>query len=284
MAGRASIFAQALALRPRSATAATVAVARASIVRTQPLFSRTYASQPPKDVPVAEKGATGPNMQQQEHVSEEAAKMAKITGGEGPDLEQGTPVQELLRDDPEAQKHAPQVLKDSLKHNVPPPKPSQSRTFSTYARMRNVELGGQNPPASLDPTLFTTQPSSSSSSSPSSLESSSATSSTSTTTTTAAATTTAETLPAAAGEATGHKFGLPTLPLPSNAHKDYRYDPVVDQFTNLLMRDGKLSVAQKNMALILQYLRTNPAPTYNPTRPLLPGARKSQALPPSSNS
>jgi len=35
-------------------------------------------------------------MQQQEHVSEEAAKMAKITGSEGPDIEgQGTPVQEV---------------------------------------------------------------------------------------------------------------------------------------------------------------------------------------------
>lgn len=34
-------------------------------------------------------------MQQQEHVSEEAAKMAKITGGEGPDLTQGTPVQDV---------------------------------------------------------------------------------------------------------------------------------------------------------------------------------------------
>jgi small subunit ribosomal protein S7 len=34
-------------------------------------------------------------MQQQEHVSEEAAKMAKIQGGEGPDLSQGTPVQDV---------------------------------------------------------------------------------------------------------------------------------------------------------------------------------------------
>ena len=39
--------------------------------------------------------AVGPNMQQQEHVSEEAAKMAEITGSEGPDLGQGTPVQEV---------------------------------------------------------------------------------------------------------------------------------------------------------------------------------------------
>lgn len=51
----------------------------------------------PGKLPKAEgEKPVGPNMQQQEHVSEEAAKMAKITGGEGPDIEgQGTPVQEV---------------------------------------------------------------------------------------------------------------------------------------------------------------------------------------------
>lgn len=49
-----------------------------------------------KEMPKAEKGSSGPNMQQQEHVSEEAAKMARIQGGQGPDIEgQGTPVQEV---------------------------------------------------------------------------------------------------------------------------------------------------------------------------------------------
>ena len=38
---------------------------------------------------------------------------------------------------------------------------------------------------------------------------------------------------------------LPELPLPSNAHMKYRYDPVIKQVTNLLMREGKLSVAQR---------------------------------------
>jgi hypothetical protein len=50
---------------------------------------------------------------------------------------------------------------------------------------------------------------------------------------------------AANGEPLGHKFGLPTLPLPSNANLHYRYDPVVDQVTNLLMQHGKLGVAQR---------------------------------------
>jgi len=43
----------------------------------------------------------------------------------------------------------------------------------------------------------------------------------------------------------GHKYGLPDLPLPKNANFKYRYDPVVAQVTNLLMKDGKLSVAQR---------------------------------------
>ena len=46
-------------------------------------------------------------------------------------------------------------------------------------------------------------------------------------------------------ETTGHKFGLPELPLPSTSNMKHRYDPVVVQVTNLLMRDGKLSVAQR---------------------------------------
>jgi len=43
----------------------------------------------------------------------------------------------------------------------------------------------------------------------------------------------------------GHKYGLPDLPLPSNRNLKHRYDPVVSQVTNLLMKDGKLSVAQR---------------------------------------
>lgn len=43
----------------------------------------------------------------------------------------------------------------------------------------------------------------------------------------------------------GHKFGLPELPIPSNSNIKHRYDPVVAQVTNLLMKDGKKSVAQR---------------------------------------
>lgn len=43
----------------------------------------------------------------------------------------------------------------------------------------------------------------------------------------------------------GIKFELPVLPLPSNSNIKYRYDPVIKQVTSLLMKDGKLSVAQR---------------------------------------
>ena len=46
-------------------------------------------------------------------------------------------------------------------------------------------------------------------------------------------------------DAIGHKYGLPQLPLPKNANFKHRYDPVISQVTNLLMKDGKLSVAQR---------------------------------------
>ena len=60
------------------------------------LFADNAGTNNPGKLPTAEgEQPVGPNMQQQEHVSEEAAKMAKITGSEGPDIGQGTPVQEV---------------------------------------------------------------------------------------------------------------------------------------------------------------------------------------------
>jgi small subunit ribosomal protein S7 len=50
-----------------------------------------------------------------------------------------------------------------------------------------------------------------------------------------------------------HKYELPDLPLPKNANFKYRYDPVVAQVTNLLMKDGKLSVAQRVGSSILYF-------------------------------
>ncbi|KAI1654768.1 ribosomal protein S7 [Daldinia decipiens] len=58
-----------------------------------------------------------------------------------------------------------------------------------------------------------------------------------------------------------------------------RYHPVVEQVTKLLMKDGKLSQAQRNMAMILNYLRTTPSPKVSPHRPLLPGSPPADQLP-----
>lgn len=43
----------------------------------------------------------------------------------------------------------------------------------------------------------------------------------------------------------GLKFDMPELPLPRTENFRHRYDPLVEQFTKLLMEDGKLSLAQK---------------------------------------
>jgi small subunit ribosomal protein S7 len=43
----------------------------------------------------------------------------------------------------------------------------------------------------------------------------------------------------------GHKYGLPELPIAPNMRAKHRYDPVVEQMTRLIMRDGKLSKAQR---------------------------------------
>ncbi|KAF2874319.1 ribosomal protein S7 domain-containing protein [Massariosphaeria phaeospora] len=80
-------------------------------------------------------------------------------------------------------------------------------------------------------------------------------------------------------EIPGLKFEMPSLPLPKDGHLKHRYDAVIDQVTNLLMRHGQKSVAQRNMSLILQHLRTSQIPTINPARPLIPGAPPPSHLP-----
>jgi len=55
--------------------------------------SRSFADKS-TDLPVADNGK-GPNSESLPHVSEEAATMAKVTGTEGPDINQGTPVDKV---------------------------------------------------------------------------------------------------------------------------------------------------------------------------------------------
>lgn len=50
----------------------------------------------------------------------------------------------------------------------------------------------------------------------------------------------------------GHKFPLPVLPLGEGSKLKARYHPVLEQLSRLVMRDGKLSVAQR-----VRYTRSN---------------------------
>lgn len=43
----------------------------------------------------------------------------------------------------------------------------------------------------------------------------------------------------------GHKFPLPQQPYPEGFNMKQRYHPVLEQLSRLMMRDGKLSVAQR---------------------------------------
>lgn len=147
-------------------------------------------------------------------------------------------------------------MKDSMKSKTSPAKPS-TRPFSTLARRQMpeiIESSGATYPA--HPALYPP---------PTDLQ-------------LQESQTRSAVISPTSGEA-GYKFPLPELPLPSNMGKDYRYDPIVKQVTNLLMQDGKLSVAQRNMAVILNTLRTASAPTYSTSRPLLPGAPPATHLP-----
>ena len=136
--------------------------------------------------------------------------MGKIMGETPPDVEQGTPVQEvdlpfpgttytnivlmitsqILKRHEEGQQNAPKVMQENLKS----PTPKGSRSFSTSARRRQEAM------ITFEDDAIETQ---------------------------------------------GHKFGLPDLPIQSMANMKYRYDPVVKQVTSLLMKDGKLSKAQR---------------------------------------
>ena len=42
-----------------------------------------------------------------------------------------------------------------------------------------------------------------------------------------------------------HIYDLPELPIPAELNMKHRYDPVVEQVTNLIMQHGKKSVAQR---------------------------------------
>jgi small subunit ribosomal protein S7 len=82
-------FARAIPLRPRPQAQWLRPVVRMSSPQL-----RTYSD---SKEPLAADRSKRIDSQPLPHVSEEAATMAEITGGEGPDLSQGTPIEEVGR-------------------------------------------------------------------------------------------------------------------------------------------------------------------------------------------
>jgi small subunit ribosomal protein S7 len=137
-------------------------------------------------------------------------------GEKGPDLNQGTPVEEVVEGDKAAQEHLPKVMKDSLKAA----KPSGTRSFSTSAiRRQDERFSGMEVDSSIDPAII--GGGTSIMANPMIME------------------------PAKPGV----KFGLPALPLPSDLNLHHRYDPLIEQFTGLLIQHGKKGVAQRVLLL-----------------------------------
>ncbi|KAI9368534.1 hypothetical protein BJX61DRAFT_546431, partial [Aspergillus egyptiacus] len=154
------------------------------------------------------------------HVSEEAAEISKIMDKKcdgtpaSPELEQGTPVSEILSRDKEARKHAPKVFQDQLNKG-----PSGSRSFSTSARRPQLQQQGQGAGSSA-------------------ADQASA----------ALVESMISQVTSQAAEAAmlppGLKFPAPAT-LPKTENYKTRYDSVLEQFTKQIMKDGKLARAQK---------------------------------------
>ncbi len=115
---------------------------------------------------------------------------------------------EVLQRDEKAQDKVPEVMRDESKSS--PPK--GTRSYSTSARRHAETQAIENPDStkilnSQTIAMLNSRPSES--------------------------------------QPPGQIFGLPELPLPSKSHLKHRYDPIVEQVTNLLMQDGKKSIAQR---------------------------------------
>ncbi|KAJ5656867.1 hypothetical protein N7507_008817 [Penicillium longicatenatum] len=178
-------------------------------------------------------------------VTEEAAETSRIMEKEkscdgtpsSPELEQGTPVEQILSRDEQARKHMPKVMQDQFK------KSRGSRSFSTSARTLSPETQGFESSNDASVAMLASMIDQVNSQA-------------------------AERIP-------GLIFEKPEAPTKTHNFRK-RYDSMQDQFTKMLMQDGKLARAQKNMSIILDHLRTAPPPNINPRHPLLSGPPSSQ--------
>lgn len=141
--------------------------------------------------------------------------MNKAKGEKGPDLSQGTPIQEVVKGDKEAQEKLPKVMKDALKASETP---GSKRNFSTSAARRAEEVSS-DAVSPMDGAIV------------------------------ASGTQSMTTIPEEEEAATTSlKLEDIVEPLPALRPEDSfnrRYPAIVDQLVGLLMQDGKKSLAQK---------------------------------------
>ena len=195
-------------------------------------------------------------MEQLPHVSEEAAATSKSMGESGPQIEQGTPIQDVVKEKhgQEGFEKLPKVMRDSISQ--------QKRSFHSVVQRRAgpeedfiEQLSREEPPP---PGMNIQQASQSSNPPPMQIPSREQ-----------------QDYPGqyheineeearkiALGELPeplevrklaqvlaqrkqGLKFDLPSVPAGRQKHVKRRYDGVVEQVTNMIMRDGKKSVAQR---------------------------------------
>jgi len=194
-----------------------------------------------------ETGGEGESMVNTPHVTEEDAAIKSAMGEQGPELDQGTKVSDAVAGDKETQANLPKVMQDAMKKKEDlPNKPAQTRPYSTLSRAyassmarrsystivsgqqegRLARRGAYKGNVTEEDLV---------------LEKEALLNSNQLTVEEAAI----EDEALVVEEDQGVKFGLPTLPLPPGSNLKKRYEPIVDQVTKLLMRDGKLSVAQR---------------------------------------
>lgn len=165
---------------------------------------------------------------------------------------------QILKNEPETKANAPQVLKTDGT-------PSTKRSFSTDARnMQNGLESGESLPQGLDPSMIPTSEQR-----------------------TQFASSKSPLVPAAASVAStqlaeqqaAYRFPPPRSNFPKRDRKNHRDEPIIDQLTKLMMRDGKLARAQRWMAHIQSVLRSSSPPVYSTAKSLMPNAPPASELP-----
>jgi len=199
-----------------------------------------------------ETGGEGESMVNTPHVSEEDAAIKSAMGEQGPELDQGTKVSDAVAGDKDTQANLPKVMQDAMKKKEDMPnKPPQTRPYSTLSRAHasntsrrsySTIVSGEQASGFPESRVKNRRTYRGNITEEDLAAEKEALSSSHLLKVEEAA---IEDEGPVVEEYQGVKFGMPTLPLPPGSVLQKRYEPIVDQVTKLLMRDGKLSVAQR---------------------------------------